>query len=72
MAKPWWLSKTIWFNSLMAMVTFAVEILPLLDQFSALGLSQEHEAVARTVLTVVVLVGNALLRTITERPLSIR
>ena len=72
MAKPWWLSKTLWFNFVMALVTFSVEMLPLLDHFAALGLPSEYEAVARTVLMVVVLVGNAILRTVTDKPLAAR
>ncbi|WP_171178643.1 hypothetical protein [Ruegeria sp. HKCCD8929] len=70
--KPWWLSKTLWFNALMAIVTFAVEVLPLLDQLVALGLAPEIAAKARVGLTVVTLVGNAILRSVTSKALSLK
>lgn len=72
MAKPWILSKTLWFNFIMALVTFAVEMLPLLDHFVALGLPPDYEAIARTVLTIIILVGNAILRVVTNKPLASR
>lgn len=72
MGKPWWLSKTLWFNFLMALVTFANEMLPLLEHFTVLGVSEDYTAIARTALTVIILVGNAILRVVTDKPLATR
>lgn len=72
MAKPWWLSKTMWFNFVMALVTFANEMLPLLDHIAQLGAPAEHVAITRTVLTMVVIIGNSILRTVTSKPLAVR
>jgi membrane protein CcdC involved in cytochrome C biogenesis len=72
MAKPWFLSKTIWFNFIMGLVAFAVEIINLLEHFEVLGAPAEYVALARTILTVVILIGNAILRVITKEPLALR
>lgn len=72
MAKPWWLSRTLWFSVVMAAVSLAAEALPLLDQLVALGLSPDIAAQARIILTVVWLIGSAILRAITDKPLALK
>lgn len=71
-AKPFWRSKTIWFNFFMGLVAFAGEMINLLTQFEVLGVPPEWIAIARTVLTVIILVGNVILRVITREPLALR
>ncbi len=72
MGKNWKLSKTLWFNFIMGLVAFAMEMINLLEHFAVLGAPTEYVDLARTILTVIILVGNAILRVITKEPLALR
>ncbi|MBP0481646.1 hypothetical protein [Sagittula salina] len=72
MGKPFWKSKTIAFNLAVAVVGGANEVAPILDQLVAGGYSGEWVAPVRAGLLLVNVVGNALLRTTTTQPVTLR
>ncbi len=67
-AKPWWTSKTYWFNALMAALAVANEILVALDGLSQAGVDHPLIDSIRTGLMLAVVIGNIVLRTITTTP----
>lgn len=60
--KYWWQSKVIWFNIVMAAVELANELAVVVEL-----LPEEYQASSRIGLTVVVAVGNTILRFKTDR-----
>jgi hypothetical protein len=63
-AKPWYASRTIWFNGVAGVVAAAESSMGMLQP--VLG------ANAYAALTFIVLVGNALLRAVTTQPITVR
>ncbi|HKL87612.1 MAG TPA: hypothetical protein VJ884_01315 [Salinibacter sp.] len=64
-AKPWFYSKTIWFNIGTAFVAVGNEMMPLLE------VADSSEDL-RAFLLVALAVGNTILRIVTRQPLSKR
>ncbi|MFW2541592.1 hypothetical protein ACN2XU_03040 [Primorskyibacter sp. 2E107] len=72
MGKVWWRSKTVWFNVLMAVVAFADELTPLIDQLVASGYEAEWIAPVRSGIALITIVGNMILRALTNEPVRLR
>jgi hypothetical protein len=62
MKKPFWMSKTLWFNFLAGAATY---LLNHSGAFSALGLTPEWQ-------TTIILAVNVILRCVTNAPLTTR
>ena len=60
--KYWWQSKVIWFNIVMAVVELANEMAVVVEL-----LPEEYQASSRIALTVVVAIGNTILRFKTDQ-----
>lgn len=72
MGKPWWKSKTYWFNALMALMAVAAELAPIIDQLVAAGYDAEWVAPARAGIAFLTIIGNMVLRAITTEPVTLR
>lgn len=72
MSKPFWKSKTLWFNLLMAIVTIATEVMQVLDQAATLGFSDAVIDQVQVILTVIVIVGGTFLRLITDSAVTLK
>lgn len=64
-SKAWWQSKTIWFNVLTALLIIATR-----HGFSEFTPDPNIEFYAQIVETVVVAVGNIILRLVTRQPVQ--
>ena len=65
--KPFWKSKTIWFNTATGLVAMAGVGLQYVEQ---LPLTADHKAIAGLILTLVSTAGNLYLRTLTKVPIK--
>lgn len=64
-SKPWYKSKTIWYNVALGLVAAGNELAPLLDL-----MDPEPASVLRPLLIVALAVGNTILRIITTKPVA--
>ena len=58
--KPWYQSKTVWFNSIMALVKLVTEL-----QGTSLG----HDPMMENIFISIVIFGNLILRFLTGKPI---
>lgn len=72
MGKPFWRSRTYWFNALMALLAVAAELAPIIDQLVAAGYEAEWVAPVRAGIAFVTIIGNMILRAITTEPVTLR
>ncbi|HGG04717.1 MAG TPA: hypothetical protein ENK28_04610 [Aliiroseovarius sp.] len=72
MGKPWWKSKTYWFNALMAVLVVASELAPIIDQLVVAGYDAGWVAPLRAGIAVATIFGNMILRAITTEPVTLR
>ncbi|SFQ52611.1 hypothetical protein [Donghicola eburneus] len=72
MGKPWWRSKTYWFNALMALMAVIAELTPIIDHLVAAGYDAEWVAPLRAGIAFVTVIGNMILRAITTEPVTLR
>lgn len=72
MTKPFWKSKTYWFNALMALLALLAELAPIVDQLIAAGYDAKWLAAARAAIAFVTIIGNLILRAVTTGPVSFR
>jgi len=69
-AKPWWRSRTNWFNATTAILAGVNELMPILAQLAVMGWSSDLVAQVRGILVLVNIVGNLILRRLTTGPVS--
>lgn len=65
--KPWWKSKTLWFNVGIVLVAIGQELAA-----AASMLSDAVQGTIQLFLALFVAVGNAILRIVTHEPLRVR
>jgi len=63
--KPWYWSKTIWFNIATGLLAAGVELAPLVE-----FMEPDAQSEARFWLAMFVALGNIILRTLTAKPVS--
>lgn len=72
MAKPWWKSKTFWFNVLMAVAAVAAQLRPIIDDLVAAGYDADWVAPVRAAIAFATIIGNMILRAVTTGPVTLR
>jgi|GEM_PF-3059095 len=72
MLKPFWQSKTIWFNLLTGLVACANELAPVVDQLAMAGWGDDRVAMARSAVMVTTIIGNLILRPMTNAGVTLR
>ena len=72
MGKPWWRSKTYWFNVLMACMAVAAELAPIIDQLVAAGYDADWVGPLRAGIAFLTIIGNMVLRAVTTGPVTLR
>jgi hypothetical protein len=71
MGKPFWKSKTLAFNSFMALLTLLIELGPIFDQLAEAGIQHPVLETDRMWISVATLIGNVILRTVTSEPVRL-
>lgn len=71
MPKPWWRSKTYWFNICTGMVALANEMAPVLEHLAAAGYDTEFVSATRAGIALASIGGNLILRAFTVDPVRL-